>query len=237
MAPKDPNITFRLATWDDLESLADVSYESLDNHPITAMTYPRRHEYPKGCHAFWYRRHRNNALDPSIHTVVAEIFVNGSETKGEGSKEERKIVGFGAWQKFGKQSIAVKKKDEAFLESHRPSDPLVDYCSPDDPAVDFDGFQIFLNILSSQKEKWASLDPQYADRWHLQLMGVIPAAQRKGIATEIIKWGCRWAEEDGTYASVEAQGVGQKTYLSQGFKILDTDPAKGTASRLMTWEA
>jgi len=68
-------------------------------------------------------------------------------------------------------------------------------------------------------------------------MGVMPAAQRKGIATEMIQWGCKWAKEDETYASVEAQGIGQKTYLSQGFKILDTEPAKGTASRLMVWEA
>jgi len=43
------------------------------------------------------------------------MLVDEQEIVGEGRGREKRIVGFGAWQKYGKQSKAVEKKDEAFL--------------------------------------------------------------------------------------------------------------------------
>jgi len=58
------------------------------------------------------------------------------------------------------------------------------------------------------------------EMWYLQILGVHPAFQRKGVGAALLDWGLEHARERGEKVYLEASEFGRGLYLKKGFKII-----------------
>jgi len=72
---------------------------------------------------------------------------------------------------------------------------------------------------------------------HLGLLAVSPQHQRKGIATELVKWGFEYAEREQMPCTLEGSVMGRPLYEKLGFKTIETGLLRDDVEVVaMLWE-
>ncbi|KAJ5818826.1 hypothetical protein N7474_004417 [Penicillium riverlandense] len=76
----------------------------------------------------------------------------------------------------------------------------------------------FLGAMDEQHQKWMGERPHY----YLDLLGVHPAYQGKGLATKLLEWGISRADESRVEVFLSASPQGKPLYEKYGFRSVDS---------------
>lgn len=75
------------------------------------------------------------------------------------------------------------------------------------------------------------------DYWHLVVLAVSPFFQRRGVGSQLLRWGSDTATKENIPVTVEASINGKYLYLKKGFKEIHfTQIAEGVGTPAMVWE-
>ncbi|KAK1237928.1 hypothetical protein MKX08_002507 [Trichoderma sp. CBMAI-0020] len=193
-------IQIREATEEDMPAVARLA--GVTFHPttdwITRQVFPLHLQptnIPDGDASLPWRQQRKTAnLNASNCTVILAV--------DTASKDQ--IVGFAVWE----QPIEDDKPPVATADPELPAD-----------ATDMKNFEELMSILK-EDYKASFGDRGLKDVWHLDMIGVDPLHQRRGIGKALLTWGMRQAIKAGRDCYLMATPQGRPLYEASGWEIV-----------------
>ncbi|KAK6353105.1 hypothetical protein TWF696_005095 [Orbilia brochopaga] len=221
-------VTYRIATLSDTSQIADCGAISMIDDELFAALYPRRHADPARFRAYFKRRARNRLTDHMTVTLVAEM---DDEAAKDG--KSKRIVGFAQWQKIGQAAGETRWHPLKACENRllAMQDWLAGLFGKSGELFGLESEAAISDpeAMKAFYETYDDLDKEYwikdgvdHERWHLQLLGVLPEARRRGIGSKLVQLGIDRARRDGCDAGLEASPLGLSMYQRQGFEIMGT---------------
>lgn len=190
-AEEQPAIEVRLATGEDAAELfAICSIAFGSNDPAWKAYYPQ-HWASKGRKAGAERF--LSAMQEDTHAVYHKAidFTSGA------------IVGFSIWTVYNARPL-----------QHPPDLPSPDYW-PNALEAEY-GHAIMLDLMQKRHDHIKSVANNVV---HLNTLAILPAYQRRGIATKLMSWGVQMADQLGFPCFVEATPSGRPLYERHGFVL------------------
>ncbi|KAJ5520949.1 Acyl-CoA N-acyltransferase [Penicillium fimorum] len=145
----------------------------------------------------WWEKAFDTAITRSIAGESNEIFFKVAE-----GSESGPIAAFAKWK------LLVSAADH---DQHE--DPIVWPPSSDKELCDR-----FFFGMEEQHVKWMGDRPHY----YLDILGVHPSYQGKGLGTKLLKWGLTRADAEGVEVYLAASPAGRPLYSKYGFREVDT---------------
>lgn len=110
----------RLATPNDLSSMASISVSCFWTDELYQYTNPWRDQYPNHFQDLFFRRFRLRYITPGwvFHVAVTDEGNPGHEDKG-------KVVGYSAWERRGTSEAAKKWQKDTYWKSECGFSPPV----------------------------------------------------------------------------------------------------------------
>ncbi|OAA65555.1 Acyl-CoA N-acyltransferase [Niveomyces insectorum RCEF 264] len=150
---------------------------------------------------FRRQRIRKRLQSPGWHYVLATV---------DSPDSPAKIVGFAGW-------LAPPPPDASAADRQMEQPSLaIDEDLPD--GVDRDAYKYAGEVVDKAKKELLGMEEQRV--WYLASLAVDPDYKGKGIASKLVQWGVRKAEEAGLPAYLESSPAAVGVYRRQGFKEL-----------------
>ncbi|KAL7946731.1 acyl-CoA N-acyltransferase [Trichoderma barbatum] len=193
-------ILIRRATEEEIPAIARLAGQIF--HPttdwITRQVFPlhlQPKDIPDGESSLPWRRLRKTACfnTPNCASIVAVDTTRNNE-----------IVGFAVW-------------DLPIGTEEPPATPA----DPELPS-DVTDLKVYAELQSILKEDYKASfgDRELKDVWHLDMIGVDPHHQRRGIGRSLLTWGVEQATREGRDCYLMATPQGRPLYESFGFDIV-----------------
>ncbi|KAF2013613.1 acyl-CoA N-acyltransferase [Aaosphaeria arxii CBS 175.79] len=215
--------TLRLATPADQPAIARLCASAFyEDELYGPLMHPFRKEYPQDYEAYFHRKFASEWYNWDciwwVVTVPADDATAVKESKGSNPDEE-KLVGIAIWEYKG--SMATKYGLGAW-DPRRLVKPAVEYCQSIQTAMcpnraanpDPILHNPFPHALPFFKHHWAG--PR-ENSIYLDLLGIDPAYQGRGLGKQLVQWGIEKAKEEGVCASVVSSKAGYGLYQKMGF--------------------
>ena len=183
------NIAIRLATEEDAGELFAVCSAAFGPDDPAWRAYYPRHWTAEGRKAGTERF--LSAIKGDHHAVYHKAL---DVTSGA-------IVGFSIWTAYDARPL-----------QHPPVLPSPDYW-PNALEAEY-GHAIMIDLMQKRHDHIESVANSVV---HLNTLAVLPAHQRKGIATRLMNWGVETADQLGFPCFVEASPAGRPLYERHGF--------------------
>jgi GNAT superfamily N-acetyltransferase len=198
----------RLATWSDLLPASKILAEAFhDDHMFGRFVHPRQDDYPDDVHLYWLRFLREiYYTEPGEYLVTS--YDDATSTGQDGS-----VTGIAHWiRNYSKAPpaswtsrltlpvIARYNKAEDLVWKNRAIDHAKDAIIPL-------GNPFFLHHWSGSRE----------DSWHLSLLGVSPAFEKRGYGRELVRWGFQRSFQESVSCTVISVPGQERFYRACGF--------------------
>lgn len=190
-ADPGPNIEIHLATEDDAAELFAICSEAFGSEDPAWKAYYPLHWTPEGRKAGSERF--SSAMQEDHHAVYHKAV---DVTCGT-------IVAFSIWTVYNARPL-----------QYPPDLPSPDYW-PNALEAEY-GHAIMLDLMRKRHDHIKSVANSIV---HLNTLAVLPAYQRRGIATRLMEWGVDMADQLGFPCFVEATPAGRPLYQRCGFVI------------------
>ncbi|KAJ5781199.1 Acyl-CoA N-acyltransferase [Penicillium paradoxum] len=175
----------------DASELTQLFYATFVG-PVNETMFPRTPDVTE-----WWEYHFHRDITRSLAGEIPEIFFKVTE----GSKDG-KIVAFAKW----------KRPVSADRDQHEKKEPMVWPVSSDKKLCDH-----FVYGMEEQHHELMGERPHY----YLDMLGVHPAYNGKGLGTRLLKWGIERADAQGVETYLSASPAGKPLYEKYGFRGVD----------------
>ncbi|KAF2817341.1 uncharacterized protein BDZ99DRAFT_565105 [Mytilinidion resinicola] len=188
------NVTIRSARFKEQHAMASVCGKAwFDEDLFGRVMHPHRDQYPGDVNMFWLRKLREKWVDRNNEILVATVS-DESETKN--------VVGVAVWKREGSGRRKVSRTSpyrilpylsrlynavHAFFHPNRAADPAL-------ASILSDSFPYFSHHFTTPASR--------QERYFLDLLGVSPAYQGRGIGAKLVRWGIDAADREGICAAV-----------------------------------
>ncbi|KAM5384608.1 hypothetical protein ACJZ2D_001353 [Fusarium nematophilum] len=192
----------RAATESDLEGIADVATASFnpDTDAISAHLFPPHLKPRDETYAHAARPWRLARKTDRFHAERTVVMVAVDEALSG------RIVGFSLWERPARGG-----------EHDKPEPPPI---RPPCATLDHAAFDEMKKVLGGDSAKHFG-QKGTKDVWHLEMLGVDPNHQRRGIGKMLLKWALEEAEKLGEDCYLVATPAGLPLYRAIGFEELD----------------
>ncbi|MCJ1240584.1 hypothetical protein MMC14_008588 [Varicellaria rhodocarpa] len=200
----------RLARRSDIPTLASIASAAFLHEPIYDHFSPLRFQYPDDYHTFWVNFWRGK-----LASAGNTVFVAQTDASDEGEGENRKeVVGFSTWYRTGSIEELLRWNTDSWSKSLERL--LLGIQQRYNSFFSFDRTtcNAAIDDLHSQGATW---DTQFPSMIHLNIIGVSPDHQRKGIGQFLLEHGMQGAKEEGMRVMLEATASGVPLYTKKGF--------------------
>ncbi|KAF2756871.1 acyl-CoA N-acyltransferase [Pseudovirgaria hyperparasitica] len=227
-------VLIRPATPADAPSMADVQFAAFRHDELNNWLCPQLDKHPYDLSRAMKIRAKTALLIPGnvVMVAVAEATDSGL-VPGE-------LIGFATWNRRSKDpSDAVQVKwtrDRLAWKFERWAlgwekwyqETVMDYATDWDRVRRFYAHVMVLTIYDSLEAYW-----------HLNVIAVHPAAQRRNVGTRLLDWGMETARDEGVPVTLEAAPTAKKLYWKAGFKtfeVLNVEGVELQPAHAMLWE-
>ncbi|CAI7591194.1 unnamed protein product [Penicillium glandicola] len=145
----------------------------------------------------WWENDFSAGIKRSLAGETNDVFLKVTEGSEDGA-----IVAFAKW----KRPVLAADRD-------RHEEQIVWAPSSDKELCDR-----FFYGMEAQHEKWMGERPHY----YLDMLGVHPSCQGKGVGSKLLKWGLTRADAEGMEVYLSASPAGKLLYAKYGFREVDT---------------
>ncbi|KAJ5209958.1 Acyl-CoA N-acyltransferase [Penicillium cf. griseofulvum] len=144
----------------------------------------------------WWEKAFSTDITRSIAGETGDIFLKVTE-----GSESGPIAAFAKWKR-----PAPADRDRHVEQIGWP------------PSSDKELCDRFFHGMESRHEKWMGERPHY----YLDMLGVNPCYQGKGLGSKLLKWGLKRADDEGVEVFLSASPAGKPLYAKHGFREVDT---------------
>ncbi|CAI6341189.1 unnamed protein product [Periconia digitata] len=212
----------RAITHKDLGPITNINEGAFKDDELNAFFYPGKDKYPGDLRRYQILRLRTRFVTKGMHGVVVET---------EGDKPE--IAGYAMNLRLGDDEEAGKWMEDSWG------------CALERTLLKLEGWydRTFTDRARSSKNiqrfqtasGWNSLDV-YKNRWHISILAVSPAHQRRGVGAMLVQHAQRLAAEDRVPLTLESSMMGKAMYMKQGLEVVsEVNVAEGFDSICMAW--
>ena len=215
----------------DIPALVSVACAAFIHEPVYDQFSPFRFDYPNDYRTFWLNVWRGKLASANNTVIVAQI----DESDEEEAENRGEVVGFSDWYRSGSaeelsrwntDSWSKRMGAMAFLTCAIRiissmcrtglERPLLKIQERYNSFFSFDRTtcEAAIDKLHSQGAVW---DAKFPSLIHLNILGVSPDHQRKGIGRRLVEYGMQRAKEEGVRVLLEATASGMPLYIHQGF--------------------
>ncbi|EAT79336.1 hypothetical protein HBH56_211930 [Parastagonospora nodorum] len=196
----------RLATAQDEPAIGAICHAAFFNEGLFGqLVHPHRHQYPSDPLIFWRQRTRAFFQEPRDVVIVSTLIENGEE----------KIAGMATWQRQG-DDAGAQKVISAWQD---PGPDAFEPLDSENRAIDKSKATILQDTYPWFKHHWEGVTnglPR-ANNWYLNLCGIDPAYQKRGVGQQLVAWGLERAKEENVHSSVVSSEGNAKFYLRCGY--------------------
>ncbi|OQE36980.1 hypothetical protein PENCOP_c011G02907 [Penicillium coprophilum] len=145
----------------------------------------------------WWENVFSTAIARSVAGESNEIFFKVTE-----GSESGPIVAFAKWKRLTSPADHDRHEEQIVWP----------------PSSDKELCDRFFWGMETQHEKWMGDRPHY----YLDMLGVHPSYQGKGLGSKLLKWGLMRADAEGVEVYLAASPLGRPLYAKYGFREVDT---------------
>jgi len=172
----------------DLETLSEIHHEAFKSNPHSEVVFHRTTSASRSSIENMTVRHRKEYANPD------RAFVKVTDTAtGE-------IAGFAVWHRESPKTDEGEEKPEEKRDWG--------------PDTNVEALDEFIGALTKKRTEVMGGNPF----WHLELLDTHPSYERRGVGSQLVKWGTDRADEDGLPAWLEATPTGYGLYIRHGFE-------------------
>lgn len=210
----------RMMTRADLSGVVDAGVAAFQDDELFVWLSPKSHQYPSGWRAYLSARMKLKICTPGSWGVVC---VDDTD----------RVLGYAWWTRMVPDSTPELRKTDPWLQNNRTWSATIerainiieakyDALFKINRAMDHAGIHFLRN---DDDPLWDPLD-KATTHWHLEVLGVAPWAQRKGVGAALIDWGFDQAREEMARTGVQvpltltASPNGHGLYTKKGFKVV-----------------
>ncbi|KAF9878694.1 GNAT family protein [Colletotrichum karsti] len=219
----------RAVTHADIPAITDIGDTAFIDAELNVYLYPYRREFPESWRARMVRSTQLSLAKPGTHTFVC---VTDDEDPTDWPRNQ--VVGYARWDWNGPADDPLTTKwrqnNTGFLKTVERT------------VLDWQGRYIkyFRLDKSASYEHHAVFEKEGAEAgnpyaplksfWLLEVLGVHPDWQGKGVGKKLMQWGLERSDEDKVPIVLIATTDGQRLYTKLGFDVVNW-----ATTRSFTW--